>query len=70
MNEFERTKAAGEKAEAFFEEYGSALLFPPGDTRAVFMINRFQPEKGYYTNWPEHTEPDTPLVFEGMRKNR
>ena len=68
MSEFERTKAAGEKAEAFFEKYGKALIFPPDDQRIVLMLKQFQPKEGYFTDWPEHFEVDKPLEFKDTRK--
>ncbi len=68
MDAFQRCKAAGETAEVFIERYGKSLLFPPDDPRIVFMLKRFEPEQGYFTDWPEHVERNLPLELGDTRR--
>ena len=66
--QFETDKAYGEQTEAFFQQYGKSLLFPPDDPRVPLHMQRFEPENGYYTDWPEHVSRDSSLVFEELHK--
>ncbi len=66
---FEQDKIDGKKTEEFFEQYGKALLFPPHDHRIPYMLKCFDPAQGYFTDWPEHSDPDTPLEFNVIRKS-
>ena len=68
MSSFQSDKQAGEKAEKFFEQYGKSLLFPPDDPRIPLMLKRFEPEQGYFTDWPVTVTPEAPLDYGPLRR--
>ena len=65
---FKQDKHDGQICEEFFEQYGKSLLFPPDDPRIPVMLKRFEPEQGYYTDWPKDDSPDKALQFGIPRK--